>query len=38
MTPLRILISNDDGVLAEGIRCLAAAAASRGHMVTVVCP
>ncbi|WP_413357826.1 5'/3'-nucleotidase SurE [Prochlorococcus sp. MIT 1201] len=38
MTPLRILISNDDGVLAEGVRCLAAAAASRGHRVTVVCP
>ncbi|BEV35717.1 5'/3'-nucleotidase SurE [Synechococcus sp. M16CYN] len=38
MTPLRILISNDDGVFASGIRTLAATAASRGHQVTVVCP
>ena len=38
MEPLRILISNDDGIFAEGIRTLAAAAASRGHRVTVVCP
>jgi len=38
MKPLRILISNDDGVFAEGIRTLAASAASRGHKVTVVCP
>ena len=38
MSPLRILISNDDGVFAAGIRALAAAAASRGHQVTVVCP
>ena len=38
MKPLRILISNDDGVFAEGIRTLAASAASRGHEVTVVCP
>lgn len=38
MRALRILISNDDGVFAEGIRCLAAAAAHRGHHVTVVCP
>lgn len=36
--PLRILISNDDGVFADGIQCLAAAARSRGHRVTVVCP
>ncbi|MED5384811.1 MAG: 5'/3'-nucleotidase SurE [Cyanobacteriota bacterium] len=35
---MRILISNDDGVFAEGIRTLAAAAAARGHKVTVVCP
>ncbi|NBW63065.1 MAG: 5'/3'-nucleotidase SurE [Synechococcaceae bacterium WB4_1_0192] len=35
---MRILISNDDGVFADGIRTLAAAAASRGHQVTVVCP
>ena len=38
MAPLRILISNDDGVFADGIRTLAAAAAARGHEVTVVCP
>jgi len=36
--PLQILISNDDGIFAEGIRCLAAAARARGHIVTVVCP
>ena len=38
MKPLRILISNDDGVFSEGIRTLASSAASRGHKVTVVCP
>ena len=38
MNPLKILISNDDGVFAEGIRTLAAAASQRGHEVTVVCP
>jgi 5'-nucleotidase len=38
MKPLKILISNDDGVFAEGIRTLATSAASRGHKVTVVCP
>jgi len=38
MNPLNILISNDDGVFAEGIRTLAATAAKRGHIVTVVCP
>ena len=38
MNPLRILISNDDGVFAEGIRTLAAEANKRGHIVTVVCP
>ena len=38
MNPLRILISNDDGVFAEGIRTLASAASKRGHKVTVVCP
>ncbi len=38
MNPLRILISNDDGVFAEGIRSLACIAANRGHQVTVVCP
>jgi len=38
MPPLRILISNDDGVFAAGIQALAAEAVSRGHQVTVVCP
>ncbi len=38
MPPLRILISNDDGVFADGIKALALAAAARGHLVTVVCP
>ena len=38
MSPLRILISNDDGVFADGIRTLASAAIARGHQVTVVCP
>ena len=38
MAPLRILISNDDGVFAAGIQALAAEAAGRGHLVTVVCP
>ena len=38
MAPLRILISNDDGVFADGIKALALSAASRGHQVTVVCP
>ena len=38
MKPLKILISNDDGVFADGIRTLAATAAKRGHEVTVVCP
>ena len=38
MAPLRILISNDDGVFAAGIRAFAAEAARRGHKVTVVCP
>ena len=37
-TPRRILISNDDGVFAEGIQSLAAEAQQRGHRVTVVCP
>ena len=38
MKPLNILISNDDGVFAEGIRSLARLAFKRGHKVTVVCP
>ena len=36
--PLRLLISNDDGVFADGIQALAAEAVRRGHRVTVVCP
>ena len=35
---LNILISNDDGVFAEGIRSLAKCALKQGHEVTVVCP
>ena len=38
MRPLKILVSNDDGVFAAGIRTLANAANARGHEVTVVCP
>jgi 5'-nucleotidase len=38
MPSLKILISNDDGVFAAGIRTLANAANARGHQVTVVCP
>ncbi len=38
MKPLKILISNDDGVFADGIRNLASKAVQRGHEVTVVCP
>jgi len=38
MKPLNILISNDDGVFAEGIRALAKSAQKRGHKVKVVCP
>ncbi|MFZ9228993.1 MAG: 5'/3'-nucleotidase SurE [Prochlorococcaceae cyanobacterium] len=38
MAPLKILISNDDGVFAGGIRALAAEALARGHQVSVVCP
>ena len=38
MKPLNILISNDDGVFAEGIRALAKSALRNGHKVTVVCP
>ncbi len=35
---MRLLISNDDGIFALGIRCLANALAGAGHQVTVVCP
>ena len=38
MKPLNILISNDDGVFAAGIRALAKSAQQRGHNVKVVCP
>jgi len=38
MESLNILISNDDGIFAEGIRSLANKASERGHKVTVVCP
>ena len=38
MKSLNILISNDDGVFAEGIRALAKSALKKGHKVTVVCP
>ena len=33
-----LLISNDDGISAEGIRVLANTLAAAGHRVTVVCP
>ncbi|MFN5516141.1 MAG: 5'/3'-nucleotidase SurE [Cyanobacteriota bacterium] len=36
--PLRLLISNDDGVFAQGVRTLADTLAQAGHCVTVVCP
>lgn len=35
---MRLLISNDDGVFATGIRTLADTLATAGHQVTVVCP
>lgn len=35
---MKILVSNDDGVFALGIRALANALAAGGHQVTVVCP
>ena len=36
---MNILISNDDGIQAAGVRCLAAALARLGaHQITVVCP
>ena len=38
MDSLNILISNDDGIFADGIRSLAKKALKRGHNVTVVCP
>jgi 5'-nucleotidase len=35
---MKLLISNDDGVFAQGIRTLADTLAIAGHTVTVVCP
>ncbi len=36
--PLKLLIANDDGIVAIGIRTLANTLARAGHQVTVVCP
>jgi 5'-nucleotidase len=36
--PLKLLISNDDGIFALGVRTLANTLAKAGHHVTVVCP
>ena len=35
---MKLLIGNDDGVFAPGIRTLADTFAAAGHQVTVVCP
>ncbi len=35
---MKLLISNDDGIFAVGIRTLANTLAAQGHEVTVVCP
>lgn len=35
---MNLLISNDDGIFAQGIRALANTLAEAGHQVTVVCP
>ena len=35
---MKLLISNDDGIFAEGIRSLANGLAAVGHEVVVVCP
>jgi len=35
---MKLLISNDDGILALGVRSLANTLAAAGHEVTVVCP
>lgn len=37
-SPLHLLLSNDDGISALGIRTLANTLAQAGHHVTVVCP
>jgi 5'-nucleotidase len=36
--PLKLLISNDDGIFAQGVRTLANTLAAAGHQVLVVCP
>jgi 5'-nucleotidase len=36
--PLKLLVSNDDGIFALGVRTLANTLATAGHQVTVVCP
>jgi 5'-nucleotidase len=41
MTPspvLNLLISNDDGIFSQGVRCLADTLAAAGHQIMVVCP
>jgi 5'-nucleotidase len=35
---MNLLISNDDGIFAQGIRTLANTLAAAGHSITVVCP
>ena len=35
---MNILVSNDDGIFAQGMRTLATALAKAGHQITVVCP
>ncbi|MGF1567846.1 MAG: 5'/3'-nucleotidase SurE [Nodosilinea sp.] len=35
---MNILVSNDDGIFAQGVRTLATTLAAAGHGVTVVCP
>jgi 5'-nucleotidase len=35
---MKLLVSNDDGIFAAGVRSLANALANAGHQVTVVCP
>jgi 5'-nucleotidase len=36
--PMKLLVGNDDGIFAPGIRTLADTLAAAGHQVTVVCP
>ncbi len=38
MEPLKLLLSNDDGIFSLGIRTLANTLVEAGHQVTVVCP